>query len=56
VVLDVAETGFEVAEEEPLDQAFQLSCAETPVAATARAAEVVIFMLSILFQVVVLKE
>ena len=55
-VLEVAETGFEEgAEEEPLallDQAFQTSCAETPVAATARAVEVVNFILVVLSQVV----
>lgn len=48
VVLEVLETGLEeVEEEEPellLDQPAQLSWAETPLAATARAAEVVIFM------------
>ena len=48
VVLELPEMGFEeVEEEEPLallDQADQVSCAETPVAATARAAEVVNFI------------
>jgi len=58
VVLDVPETGLDVeveveAEAEALpvvlDQAAQLSCAETPVAATARAAEVVNFISVVLY-------
>lgn len=56
MVLEVPETGFEeVEEEEPLallDQADQVSCAEAPVAATARAAEAVNFILIVLCQVV----
>jgi len=47
-VLEAPETDFEEIEEESLDQRAQALCAETPVAATARAAEVVNFIFIVL--------